>query len=111
MRALPGLAEADDPEGMELIAAMLTEVSSEKAPWPKVEETRRQLNAGQDLIGSLTAGEWLDRWLAGKRIRKSGLNRYETDIRVHLNDGQPGWQEVPGPGGGVPDRGRQARAL
>lgn len=29
-------------------------------------------------------GEWLDRWLAGKRIRKSGLNRYETDIRVHL---------------------------
>lgn len=84
VRALLGLAESDDPEGTELIAAMLAEVSSEKTPLPEVEETRRRLNAGQDLIGSLTVSEWLDRWLAGKRIRKSGLNRYETDIRVHL---------------------------
>ncbi|WEB41242.1 site-specific integrase [Streptomyces yunnanensis] len=84
VRALLGLAESDDPEGVELIAAMLTEVSSEKTPLPEVEETRRRLKAGQDLIGSLTVSEWLDRWLAGKRIRKSGLNRYETDIRVHL---------------------------
>ncbi|MEU9111182.1 tyrosine-type recombinase/integrase [Streptomyces sp. NPDC048483] len=84
VRALLALAESDDPEGTELIAAMLSEVSREKAPLPDVEETRRRLNAGQDLIGSLTMSEWLDRWLEGKRIRKSGLNRYETDIRVHL---------------------------
>ncbi|MFI6725714.1 hypothetical protein NRF20_08500 [Streptomyces sp. R-74717] len=38
-------------------------------PLPDVEETRRRLKAGQDLVGSLTVGEWLDRWLAGKRIR------------------------------------------
>ncbi|TGA91177.1 hypothetical protein E2651_38075 [Streptomyces sp. MZ04] len=63
---------------------MLAEVSRERTPLPDVEETRRRLNAGQNLIGSLTVAEWLDRWLAGKRIRKSGLNRYETDIRVHL---------------------------
>ena len=84
VRALLGLADTDDPEGMELIAAMLEEVGDQKSPLPEVEETRRRLNAGQDLIGSLTVGEWLDRWLAGKRIRKSGLNRYETDIRMHL---------------------------
>lgn len=84
VRALLGLAESDDPEGTELIAAMLSEVSREKTPLPDVEETRRRLNAGQDLIGSLTVSEWLDRWLEGKRIRKSGLNRYATDIRVHL---------------------------
>ncbi|WFB08210.1 site-specific integrase [Streptomyces sp. LX-29] len=84
VRALLGLAEADDPEGIELIGEMLAEVSREKTPLPDVEETRRRLKAGQDLIGSLTVSEWLDRWLAGKRIRKSGLNRYETDIRVHL---------------------------
>ncbi|GAA2676851.1 tyrosine-type recombinase/integrase [Streptomyces lunalinharesii] len=84
IRALLGLVESDDPEGTELIAAMLSEVSREKASLPDVEETRRRLNAGQDLIGSLTVSEWLDRWLEGKRIRKSGLNRYETDIRVHL---------------------------
>ncbi|WP_329119323.1 tyrosine-type recombinase/integrase [Streptomyces sp. NBC_01465] len=84
VRALLGLAKSDDPEGIELLAAMLAEVSSEKVPLPQVEETRRRLNAGQDLIGSLTVSEWLDQWLAGKRIRKSGLNRYETDIRMHL---------------------------
>ncbi|WP_330320453.1 site-specific integrase [Streptomyces clavifer] len=84
VRALLGLAESDDSEGIDLIAEMLAEVSRERSPLPEVEETRRRLNAGQDLIGSLTVAEWLDRWLAGKRIRKSGLNRYETDIRVHL---------------------------
>ncbi|WTJ67485.1 hypothetical protein OHA80_17740 [Streptomyces niveus] len=63
---------------------MLTEVSSAKTPLPDVEKARRRLNAGQDLIGSLTVSESLDRWLAGKRLRKSGLNRYETDIRVNL---------------------------
>ncbi|MGA5217913.1 tyrosine-type recombinase/integrase [Streptomyces cinereoruber] len=84
VRALLGLAEIDDPEGVQLVAAMLAEVSGEKLPLPDVEETRRRLRAGQDLIGSLTVAEWLDRWLAGKRIRKSGISRYETDVRVHL---------------------------
>lgn len=82
VRALLGLADPGDPEGTELIAELLAEVSRERSPLPEVEETRRRLNSGQDLIGSLTVAECLDRWLAGKRIRKSGLNRYETDIRV-----------------------------
>lgn len=84
VRALLGLVDSDDPEGVGLIAAMLEEVGDEKTPLPDVEETRRRLKSGQDLIGRLTVGEWLDRWLAGKRIRKSGASRYETDIRVHL---------------------------
>ncbi|NED79122.1 site-specific integrase, partial [Streptomyces sp. SID11233] len=70
--------------GTESVSEMLSEVSRERSSLPEVEETRRRLSSGQDLIGSLTVGEWLDRWLAAKRIRKSGLNRYETDIRVHL---------------------------
>ncbi|MFF7155333.1 tyrosine-type recombinase/integrase [Streptomyces sp. NPDC008139] len=84
VRALLGLAESDDPEGIGLISAMLTEVSEEKAPLPDIEETRRRLKSGQDLIGRITVGEWLDQWLAAKRIRKSGISRYETDVRVHL---------------------------
>lgn len=84
VRALLGLADSDDPEGLSQVAAMLEDVADQKAPLPDVEETRRRLGAGQDLLGSLTVAEWLDRWLAGKRIRKSGLSRYETDIRVHL---------------------------
>ncbi|AUH42204.1 tyrosine-type recombinase/integrase [Streptomyces sp. CMB-StM0423] len=84
VRALLGLAGADDPEGMDLIAVMLEEVGDEKRPLPDVEETRRRLKSGQDLVGRLTVDEWLDRWLEGKRIRRSGLSRYDTDIRVHL---------------------------
>ena len=60
VRALLSLTEADDPEGTELIAAMLAEVSGEKTPLPDVEESRRRLNSGQDLIGSLTVAEWLE---------------------------------------------------
>ncbi|MEU3325779.1 tyrosine-type recombinase/integrase [Streptomyces albus] len=84
VRALLGLADSDDLEGTTLIADMLEEVGDEKAPLPDVEETRRRLKSGQDLIGRLTVGEWLDQWLDGKRIRKSGVARYETDIRMHL---------------------------
>ncbi|SES29066.1 hypothetical protein SAMN05421870_11553 [Streptomyces qinglanensis] len=67
VRALLGLADSDDPEGTELIAEMLAEVSRERSPLPKAEETRRRLSSAQDLIGSLTVAERLDRWLAGKR--------------------------------------------
>lgn len=84
VRALLGLTDADDPEGVSLIADMLEEIGDQKAPLPDVEETRRRLKSGQDLTGRLTVGDWLDQWLAGKRIRKSGVSRYETDIRVHL---------------------------
>jgi integrase len=84
VRALLGLAESDDPEGITMIAAMLAEVSEERTPLPDVEETRRRLRSGQDLIGRITVGEWLDQWLAARRIRKSGISRYETDIRIHL---------------------------
>jgi integrase len=84
VRALLGLVRSDDPEGIQSIAEMLAEVSRDKLPLPDVEETRRRLNSGQELVGSLTVGEWLDKWLAAKRIRKSGMSRYETDIRIHL---------------------------
>ena len=50
---------------------MLEEVADEKSPLPDVEETRRRLSSGQDLIGRLTVAEWLDLWLASKRVRRS----------------------------------------
>ncbi|MBA0053766.1 site-specific integrase [Streptomyces sp. AJS327] len=84
VRALLNIPDGDDPEGIALITEMLEEVADDKSPLPDVEETRRRLNSGQELIGRLTVADWLDRWLASKRIRKSSVTRYETDIRVHL---------------------------
>ena len=53
-----------------------------------MEDVRRRLGLGLD-PGSpgVTAGEWLDGWLAGKRRTKraSTVRGYESHIRVHIN--------------------------
>ncbi|MCI0383629.1 tyrosine recombinase XerC [Streptomyces sp. CNQ085] len=84
VRALLALPDADDPEDVERIAELLEQVADDKAPLPDVEEIRRKLNHGLDLTSRLTVGEWLDTWLAGKKGRRSAINRDEGNIRVHL---------------------------
>ncbi|MYW00583.1 site-specific integrase [Streptomyces sp. SID3343] len=84
IRSLLALAESDDRESQERIAELLKQVSDEKSPLPQVEEIRRRLGSGQELSGRITVEEWLDTWLAGLRLRKSGIARYETDVRFHL---------------------------
>ncbi|MFD8594673.1 tyrosine-type recombinase/integrase [Kitasatospora sp. NPDC059646] len=74
----------EDPDDLALVAELLVKVADEKAQLPDIEETRNRLKAGQDLSSRVTVGEWLDTWLAGKKIRKSGITRYECDVRVHL---------------------------
>ena len=74
----------EDPDDLALIAELLVKVADEKAQLPDIEETRNRLKSGQDLSTRVTVGEWLDTWLAGKKIRKSGITRYECDVRVHL---------------------------
>ncbi|MEU6001621.1 site-specific integrase [Streptomyces sp. NPDC047197] len=84
IRALITLAEADDPDSVARLTAMLEEVADEKAPLPDTEETRRRLRAGLPLRGATTVGEWLGTWIAAKKRRKTTLNGYASHIRVHL---------------------------
>ncbi|WP_030750851.1 site-specific integrase [Streptomyces sp. NRRL F-5135] len=84
VRALVGLADADDAEGLAQIAELLEKVADEKAPLPNVAATRRRLSHGLDLTNRLTVGEWLDIWLAGKKGWQSAISRDESNIRVHL---------------------------
>ncbi|WP_059010607.1 tyrosine-type recombinase/integrase [Streptomyces specialis] len=84
VRALLALADADDPEAVAKVTELLERVADEKTPLPNVEEIRRRLASGQDLANYLTIGDWLDQWLGAKRIRASGITRYEVDIRMHL---------------------------
>ncbi|MFI9039453.1 tyrosine recombinase XerC [Streptomyces sp. NPDC053726] len=84
IRALLGLADSDDSEGLDQIAELLEKVADEKAPLPDIEATRRRLSHGLDLTSRLTVGEWLDIWLAGKKGRQSAISRDESNIRVHL---------------------------
>ncbi|MDI3402599.1 site-specific integrase [Streptomyces cavernicola] len=84
VRALIGLADSDDADSISRLVTMLEAIVAENAPLPDVEETRRRLNAGIALRGSLTVGEWLDTWFAAKKRRKTTLNGYASHIRVHL---------------------------
>ncbi|BDH15752.1 tyrosine-type recombinase/integrase [Streptomyces hygroscopicus] len=84
IRALLGLSDADEPEGLAQIAELLEKVADEKAALPNVEETRRRLSHGLDLTCRLTVGDWLDMWLAGKKGRPSAISRDEGNIRLHL---------------------------
>lgn len=84
VRALIGLTDMDDAEGLDQIAELLEAVADEKSPLPDIESTRRRLSHGLDLTSRLTVGEWLDIWLAGKKGRQSAISRDEGNIRVHL---------------------------
>lgn len=84
VRAVLGLADADDPDDTTRIADLLERVADEKTPLPDVEEVRRRLRAGIDLSGRMAVGEWLDAWLAGKKTRKTTTNSYASHIRIHL---------------------------
>lgn len=85
LRALLTIPGDDDAEGRTRIGDLLESAASNKEPIPDYEETKQKFATGQPLAVHTTVGEWLDLWLAGKKkLRKSGKERYETDIRVHL---------------------------
>ncbi|MFD1660128.1 tyrosine-type recombinase/integrase [Streptomyces caeni] len=83
--ALMAIPEEDDTAGQIAISDLLEACSKAKEPLPDYDETRRRFAVGQSLNSRMTVGEWLDIWLAGrKRLRVTGLKRYECDVRVHL---------------------------
>ncbi|MFF7155282.1 tyrosine-type recombinase/integrase [Streptomyces sp. NPDC008139] len=84
VRTLLGLADTDDPDSVERVAALLERLVEEKAPLPNVEEIRRRLRSGLDLRGGTTVGEWLDLWFASKKRRRTTLNGYASHVNVHL---------------------------
>ncbi len=85
VRALMAIPEKDDAWGKTQISDLLENCLKEKEPLPDYDETRRRFQTGQTLNGKTTVAEWLDTWLAGrKRLRRTGIARYESDIRIHL---------------------------
>src|SRR5258708_229411 len=84
IRALLDIADDGDSEGQREIAETLIKAVAEGQPLPDFDEAKRKFRTGVSLVRELTVGDWLDQWLAGLRIRKSGIARYEVDIRCHL---------------------------
>ncbi|MFI7081864.1 tyrosine-type recombinase/integrase [Micromonospora sp. NPDC049903] len=74
----------DDEDGRRRLGDLLERVASDREPLPDLEETRRKFRSGQSLTARITVGEFLESWLAGRKIRSSTLDRYARDIRLHL---------------------------
>lgn len=77
---LPG----DDEDGQRRVGDLLQEVMKARAPIPDPTEVSRKLGVGVPLDGKMTVGDWLDRWMAGKKTRPTTNNGYKSHIRVHL---------------------------
>ncbi|WP_086809863.1 site-specific integrase [Streptomyces reticuliscabiei] len=85
VRALLAVADGDDTEGQVRVGDLLELVSKDKkAPLPELDDVRRRYATGQSLTAQTTVGAWLDEWLAGRRGRRTGISRDESNIRVHL---------------------------
>lgn len=84
VRALLGIPDEEDVEGVERVADLLEEVAKTKAKLPDYDETKKRFRTGQVLASRMTVGEWLDKWLQGKRRRTGTIKSYESHIRVHL---------------------------
>ncbi|WP_328343668.1 tyrosine-type recombinase/integrase [Micromonospora sp. NBC_00421] len=84
LRAFLAVPDADDVGGRQRMGDMLEQVAAKREPLPDLEETRRKFRSGHSLTARTTVGEWLDTWIAGRKIRRSTIDRYKRDIRLHL---------------------------
>jgi integrase len=85
VRALLAIPEKGDAAGQLAVSDLLEQCSMKREPLPDYDEIRRRFQVGEPLSSRTTVGEWLEEWIAGrKRLRHSGIKRYQVDIRVHL---------------------------
>jgi integrase len=85
------LAIAVEQDGKTQIADLITTSFKKTKALPEPDEVRRKVRTGQDLDTTITTGEWLAIWLAGrKKLRKGTLRSYESHIRryyaPHIGD-------------------------
>jgi integrase len=79
--AIAGDDQAARTEIADLIVATIK--ATKQLPVP--EEVRRKVRTGQDLDTTVTAGEYLQTWLAGrKKLRPGSLRSYQGHIRLYL---------------------------
>jgi integrase len=82
--AVPEEGPAGDQARQEIVKAIERALDN-GSTLPDYDETRRRYRAGQVIDGTMTVGQWLDEWLAGRRkIRKGTRRSYEAHIRLYL---------------------------
>jgi integrase len=77
---LPG----DDSAEQQRVGDLLADIARRRAEIPQADEVKRRLGVGVPLDGKMTIADWLDRWMANKKISPTTTNGYASHIRVHL---------------------------
>ncbi|MFH9957345.1 tyrosine recombinase XerC [Streptomyces roseolus] len=83
VQAILGLA-GDDEADLVRVADYLVGISAQRADIPDATEVQRRLGVGVPLDGKTTVGEWLERWLGGKKTRATTTTGYRSHVEVHL---------------------------
>ncbi|MGH4009926.1 MAG: tyrosine-type recombinase/integrase [Pseudonocardiaceae bacterium] len=82
---LIAVADPRDTTARAKIGDLIEHSNRVKQPLPNPEDIRGQLDAGLDLDRMPTVGEWLERWLAGRKtLRKGTVRSYSIHIRRWL---------------------------
>ncbi len=82
--AIPEPGPAGDQARRDLLTAIEKALKA-RTDLPDYDEMRRRYATGQAINATMTVGEWLDDWLAGRRnIRKSTRRSYEAHVRLYL---------------------------
>jgi integrase len=78
------LAITTDVDGQRKIADLIVATVKKTKTLPAAQEVRRKVRTGQDLDATITTGQWLRTWLAGRKgIRKGTWRSYESHIRLY----------------------------
>ncbi|MGW8387516.1 site-specific integrase [Streptomyces albidoflavus] len=83
LQAILELAGDDEADQLR-VGDLLADINRRRADIPQVDEVKRRLGVGVPLDGATTVGEWLDRWMAGKKTRATTNAGYSSHIKVHL---------------------------
>ncbi|WP_395111581.1 tyrosine-type recombinase/integrase [Actinomadura sp. SCN-SB] len=76
----------DDETARVQIADLIVATVRDTKALPEPEEVRRKMRTGQDLARSVTVGEYLESWLAGRKNLREGTRRsYTNHIHLYLN--------------------------
>ncbi|GAA2456230.1 tyrosine-type recombinase/integrase [Actinomadura vinacea] len=75
----------DDEAARAQIADLITATVRATKTLPVADDVRRKIRTGQDLASSVTVGEYLESWLAGRKNLREGTRRsYANHIDLYL---------------------------
>ncbi len=86
IKKLLAIPDPGDSAAIQAITALIVTAIRDRTALPDPDQISGRYRRKTDLAPTLTVGQWLGSWLAGRRtIAPSTRDGYETNIRLHIN--------------------------